>query len=171
MNYIMFIQKGESIGHAEFEDYKKAYDAMKAMVASHVGVGIEMLDGMMNESGDGPFFYVHHDHAYADAQGEVGILAVRIEEVEDPLMAYASLSMEKTGVILKLIDQFYTALENCRMRQEEFEMEPMAVLPLIGQMKGSYEALQAVDFHLDEETEKEYQKYCAALDFCLGFDQ
>lgn len=171
MNYIMFIQNGENIGHAEFEEEKKAQDAMKAMVAAHVGVSPEMLEGMMNESGDGPFFYVHPNHAYVDAQGEAGILAIRIEEVSDPLIAYAELSIEKTGAILTLIDQFYTALEACRMRQDEMEMEPMAVMPLIGQLKGSYEALLAVDFKLDEDTEKEYQKFCAALDFCLGFEE
>lgn len=170
MNYIMFIQNGENIGYTGFDDYEKAHHAMKGMVAAQVGVTAEMLDGMMNESGDGPFFYVHLNHAYVEGQGETGSLAIRIEEVEEPLTAYAELSVQKTGVILTLIDQFCAALENCRMHQDELEMEPMSVLPLIGQMKGSYEALQAVDFKLDEETEKEYQKFCAALDFCMGFE-
>lgn len=168
MSYIMFIQNGGSIGHTEFEEYAQAYSTMKAMVADHIGVSSEMLDNMMDESGDGPFFYVHRTHAYVDAQGADGILAIRLEEVVQPLAAYAELSMEKTGVTLTLIDQFYTALDACKSKQEDMEMDPMGVLPLIGQLKGSYKALQAIGFTLDEETEHEYQKFCEALHFYLG---
>lgn len=168
MSYIMFIQNGGNIGHTEFEEYAQAYSAMKAMVSDHIGISSDMLDNMMDESGDGPFFYVHRTHAYVDSQGAVGILAIRLEEVSQPLAAYAELSMEKTGVTLTLIDQFYNALDACKSKQEDMEMDPMGVLPLIGQLKGSYDALCAIDFKLDEETENEYQKFCEVLHFCLG---
>ena len=48
MDYVMYIQNGESLGHAEFEDYEKAYEAMKIMTARHIGVATDMLGSMMN---------------------------------------------------------------------------------------------------------------------------
>ena len=43
MDYVMYIQNGESLGHTEFEDYEKAYEAMKIMTARHIGVATNML--------------------------------------------------------------------------------------------------------------------------------
>lgn len=168
MNYVMYIQNAGNLGHAEFDDHNKAYDAMKLLVARHIGVAANMLDGMMNASGDGPFFYLHRDDAYVDSNGGAGSLSIRIEAVEEPILAYAELNIEKTYICLTLMDQFYTVLDACHEKIGDLEMEPTEVLTLIGKLTGIYECLKAVDIELDEETEKEYQKLCNTLNFYLG---
>lgn len=171
MDYVMYIQCGGNLGHAEFEEYEKAYEAMKVMVARQIGVGTDMLDGMMDASGDGPFFYIHRDQAYVDAQEGMDGLVIRIEEVEEPILAYAALNIEKTCICLKLMDQFYSVLESCKAKLEDLEMEPVVVLTLIGSLKGVYDSLKAIDIELDEETENEYQKLYGILKYHLGYDE
>lgn len=171
MEYVMYIQNGGNLGHAEFEDHEKAYEAMKILVARQIGVSTDMLGGMMDASGDGPFFHIHRDDASVEAQGEAGSLSIRIEEVAEPILSYAELNIEKTYICLTLMDQFYTILDECKERQADLEMEPMAVLTKIGSLKGVYEALKAVDIDLDEETEEEYQKFCGILKFYLGGEE
>lgn len=171
MSYVMYIQNGTNLGHAEFDEHEQAYDAMKLLVARHIGVAANMLDGMMDVSGDGPFFYVHRDDAFVESNGGAGSLAIRIEEVEEPLLAYAELNIEKTYICLTLMDQFYTVLDECQAKLPELEMEPTEVLTLIGKLKGMYECLKAVEIDLDEETEKEYQKLDNTLKFYLGTEE
>ncbi len=171
MDYVMYIQNGGNLGHAEFEEYEKAYEAMKVMVARHIGVAANMLDSMMNTNGDGPFFYVHREDAYVESNGGAGSLSIRIEAVEQPILAYAELNIEKTYICLTLLDQFYTALDACKAKMGDLEMEPTEVLTLIAKMKGIYECLKAVDIDLDEATEKEYQKFATTLKFYLGEEE
>lgn len=172
MDYAMYIQSGGNLGHAEFDDYEKAYEAMKTMVARHVGAnGTEMLEGMMDASGNGPFFYVYRDQAFVEAQGGMDGLSIRIEEVEEPIHAYAELKIEKTCICLKLMDQFYSVLELCKSKQADLDMEPVEVLTLIGSLKGIYDSLKAIDIELDEETEKEYRKFYDILKFHLGYEE
>ena len=168
MDYVMYIQNGESLGHAEFEDYEKAYEAMKIMTARHIGVATDMLGSMMDSNGEGPFFYVHRDSAFVDSSNGGGSLSIRIEEVHDPIHAYAELNIEKTYICLTLMDQFDTALAACNAKIGELEMDPTAVLTLIGSLKGIHDCLEAVDIELDEETEKAYQKIYSTLKFYLG---
>ena len=171
MNYVMYIQNAGNLGHAEFEEHEKAYDAMKLLVARHIGVAANMLDGMMDVSGDGPFFYVHRDDAFVESNGGAGSLSIRIEAVEEPIHAYAELNIEKTYICLTLMDQFYTVLDACQAKLGDLEMEPTEVLTMIGKLTGVYECLKAVDIDLDEETEKEYQKLCKTLNFYLGNEE
>ena len=171
MDYVMYIQNGGNLGHAEFEDHDQAYNAMKLLVARHIGVAANMLDGMMDASGDGPFFYLHRDDAFVESNGGAGSLSIRIEEVEAPILAYAELNIEKTYICLTLMDQFYTALDECKEKLADLEMEPTEVLTLIGKLKGIYECLKAVEIDLDEETEKEYQKFDNTLKFYLGTEE
>lgn len=168
MDYVMYIQNGGNLGHAEFDNYEDAYQAMRVLVARQIGVASDMLGSMMDVSGNGPFFYIHRDDAYVEMQGGQGSLAIRIEEVAEPILAYAELNIEKTYICLTLMDQFYTALDLCKEKMADIEMEPMAALTQIGVMKGMYECLKAVDIDLDEETENEYKKYCNTLNFYLG---
>ena len=74
MNYVMYIQNSGNLGHAEFDEYEKAYDAMKLLVARHIGVATNMLDTMMDTNGNGPLFYVHREDAYVDSNGGAGSL-------------------------------------------------------------------------------------------------
>lgn len=171
MDYVMYIQNSGNLGHAEFEDQEKAYEAMKIMVARHIGVATSMLGSMMDASGNGPFFYVHRDEAYVESNGGAGSLSIRIEEVAEPILAYAELNIEKTYICLTLMDQFYTALDACKEKLGDLEMEPTEVLTLIGKLKGVYECLKAVDIDLDEETEKEYEKLDNTLKFYLGVEE
>lgn len=171
MNYVMYIQNSGNLGHAEFDEYEKAYDAMKLLVARHIGVATNMLDTMMDTNGNGPFFYVHREDAYVDSNGGAGSLSIRIEVVDEPILAYAELNIEKTYLCLTLMDQFYTALDACQAKLSELEMEPTAVLTQIGKLQGIYECLKAVDINLDDETEKEYQKLDNTLKFYLGTEE
>lgn len=171
MDYVMYIQDGGNLGHAEFDDFEKAYEAMKVMAARHVGVAKEMLDGMMDSNGDGPFFYIHRDSAFVESNGGAGSLSIRIEEVPDPIHAYAELNIEKTYICLTLMDQFDTALAACQEKLGDLEMEPTEVLTLIGSLKGIYECLKAVDIELDEDAEKEYQKFNNTLKYYLGIEE
>lgn len=171
MNYVMYIQNAGNLGHAEFDEHEKAYDAMKLLVARHIGVASNMLDGMMDVSGDGPFFYVHRNDAYVDSNGGAGSLSIRIEEVAEPILAYAELNIEKTYFCLTLLDQFYTVLDACQAKLGDLEMEPTEVLTMIGKLKGVYECLKAVEIDLDEETEKEYRKLDQTLKFYLGTEE
>ena len=167
----MYIQNGGNLGHAEFDDYEKAYEAMKVMTARHIGVATDMLGNMMDANGEGPFFYVHRDSAFVDSNSGAGSLSIRIEEVHNPIHAYAELNIEKTYLCLTLMDQFYTALDACQAKLGELEMEPTAVLTQIGKLQGIYECLKAVDINLDDETEKEYQKLENTLKFYLGMEE
>ena len=171
MNYVMYIQNGENLGHAEFDDYQPAYDAMKVLVARHIGVATDMLGSMMDACGNGPFFYIHRDEAHVESNGGAGSLSIRIEEVEEPVLAYAELNIEKTYICLTLMDQFYTVLDECQAKLEDLEMEPTGVLTKIGKLTGIYECLKAVDIGLNEETEKEYEKLCNTLKFYLGTEE
>ncbi len=168
MEYVMYIQNGANLGHAEFEDSEKAYEAMKMMTARQIGVAPHMLDGMMDASGDGPFFYVHRDQSYVAANGDTPSLSIRIEEVAEPILAYAELNLEKTYMCLTLMDQFYTTLELCKEKQSELEMEPTGVLTMIGTLKGIYGCLKAIDIDLDEEAEHDYQKMINIMKYYLG---
>ena len=171
MDYVMYIQSGENLGHAEFDDYEKAYEAMKLMTARHIGISTDMLGNMMDANGEGPFFYVHRDSAFVDSNSGTGSLSIRIEEVHNPIHAYAELNIEKTYICLTLMDQFDTALAACQAKIGELEMEPTEVLTLIGSLKGIHDCLNAVDIELDEETEKEYQKLYNTLKFYLGAEE
>ena len=171
MDYVMYIQSGENLGHAEFDDYEKAYEAMKLMTARHIGISTDMLGNMMDANGEGPFFYVHRDSAFVDSNSGAGSLSIRIEEVHNPIHAYAELNIEKTYICLTLMDQFDTALAACQAKIGELEMEPTEVLTLIGSLKGIHDCLNAVDIELDEETEKEYQKLYNTLKFYLGVEE
>ena len=171
MDYVMYIQNGGNLGHAEFDDYEKAYEAMKVMTARHIGVATDMLGSMMDSNGEGPFFYVHRDSAFVDSSSGAGSLSIRIEEVHDPIHAYAELNIEKTYICLTLMDQFDTALAACQAKIGELEMEPTEVLTLIGSLKGIHDCLESVEIELDEETEKEYQKLYNTLKFYLGTEE
>ncbi len=171
MDYVMYIQNGESLGHAEFDDYEKAYEAMKIMTARHIGMSTDMLGNMIDSNGNGPFFYVHRDSAFVESNSGAGSLSIRIEEVPDPIHAYAELNIEKTYICLTLMDQFDTALAACHAKIGDLEMEPTEVLTLIGSLKGIHDCLEAVDIELDEETEKEYQKLYSTLKFYLGVEE
>jgi hypothetical protein len=72
----MYIQNGGNLGHAEFDDYEKAYEAMKVMTARHIGVATDMLGSMMDSNGEGPFFYVHRDSAFVDSSSGAGSLSM-----------------------------------------------------------------------------------------------
>ena len=137
--------------------------------------GWTLTDGsnpiMMDTNGNGPFFYVHREDAYVDSNGGAGSLSIRIEVVDEPILAYAELNIEKTYLCLTLMDQFYTALDACQAKLSELEMEPTAVLTQIGKLQGIYECLKAVDINLDDETEKEYQKLENTLKFYLGTEE
>ena len=172
MNYVMYIQNGGNLGHAEFEEYAQAYSAMKMLAARHAGMtNALMLDQMMDENGNGPFFCVHRDYAYVDAQGEMGSLAIRIEEVENPLHAFAELQIEKTGICLKLMDQFYTVMDECLEKLPEIEMEPVEVLTKIASLAGIYDSMKTIDIALDEEAEKTYQKLSRILKYHVGGEE
>ncbi len=171
MNYVMYIQNSGNLGHAEFDEYEKAYDAMKLLVARHIGVASNMLDSMMDTNGNGPFFYVHREDAFVDSNGGAGSLMIRIETVDEPIHAYAELNIEKTYFCLTLMDQFYTVLDECQAKLGELEMEPTEVLTQIGKLTGIYECLKAVDIEIDEETEKEYRKLENTLKFYLGTEE
>ncbi|MBQ2022669.1 MAG: hypothetical protein II213_03025, partial [Lachnospiraceae bacterium] len=82
-----------------------------------------MLGSMMDSNGEGPFFYVHRDSAFVDSSSGAGSLSIRIEEVHDPIHAYAELNIEKTYICLTLMDQFDTALAACHAKIGELEME------------------------------------------------
>lgn len=171
MDYVMYIQNSGNLGHAEFTDYQEAYDAMKVLVARHIGVATDMLGSMMDACGDGPFFYIHRDEAHVESNGGAGSLSIRIEEVEEPVLAYAGLNVEKTYICLTLMDQFYTVLDECQAKLGDLEMDPTAVLTQIGKLTGVYECLKAVEIDLDEDTEKEYEKLCNTLKFYLGTEE
>ncbi len=171
MNFVMYIQNAGNLGHAEFDEYEKAYDAMKLLVARHIGVATNMLDTMMDTNGNGPFFYLHREDAYVESNGGAGSLAIRIETVDEPILAYAELNIEKTYICLTLMDQFYTALDACQAKVAEIEMEPTEALTQISKLTGIYECLKAVDIDLDEETEKEYQKLNQTLKFYMGTEE
>ena len=167
MDYVMYIQNGGNLGHAEFDDYEKAYEAMKVMTARHIGVATDMLGSMMDANGEGPFFYVHRDSAFVDSSSGAGSLSIRIEEVHDPIHAYAELNIEKTYICLTLMDQFDTALAACHAKIGELEMEPTEVLTLIGSLKGIHDCLEAVEIELDEETFSECEDIQDMIDYVM----
>lgn len=171
MDYVMYIQNGGNLGHAEFDDYEKAYEAMKIMTARHIGIGTDMLDNMIDSNGDGPFFYVRRESAFVESNGTSGSLSIRIEEVPNPIHAYAELNIEKTYICLTLMDQFDTVMTACLERLDELEMEPTGVLTMIGSLKGIYDCLKAVDIDLDEAAEEAYQKLLKTMNFYLGTEE
>ncbi len=168
MHYVMYIQNGSNLGHAEFDDINDAYEAMKVLVARQIGVSSAQLESMMDVSGDGPFFHLHRTEAFVASNGDTPGLSINVEPVEEPLLAYAALNVEKTYICVNLMEQFYTLLDECHAKLPDLEMEPTGVLVAIGRLQGAYECLKSVDIDLDEETEAEYEKLQNTLKYYMG---